>query len=305
VSFHGEIKRDLPLFQRIQIHTHPHWPIKCQNANLDVRGMRSGLWDYQFQVNKKPLIILSSRTDQQTFGVAICTLNFRSMLVHSEQIQFLPIDPLIAQELIHHPTFYSIRKTQKDMYLLEDPIFPRQMYKLHNGYVDSDDCLELRYDIRDRKREIDGPPGDYMCINDGIDKTCGELSIYMANLKSGTVENFSTSLAEDGFPFKCEGRLTGNVNCQTINSSLCLFQMQSIPFEKGVIALFSYEPRSDLYAFAYLDFTTLKWQDLHIRLTSSHVQFQVVGKDTLMIMEIENDAQANPSLKRLHRLKIG
>lgn len=87
--------------------------------------------------------------------------------------------------------------------------------------------------------------------------------------------------------------------------------MQSIPFQNGVLALFQYEPKEtnqgELNAFAYLDLTTLQWQDLNIQLESRFVQFQVTGlnENILMIMETENDSNANPVLKTVHRLKIG
>jgi hypothetical protein len=87
--------------------------------------------------------------------------------------------------------------------------------------------------------------------------------------------------------------------------------MQSVPFQNGVLSLFRYEPKEndqeELSAFAYLDLTTLQWQNLNIRLNAQFVQFQVVGPNDniLMILETENDSNANPVLKAVHRLKIG
>lgn len=213
-------------------------------------------------------------------------------MIYAEEIQLLHIHPNVPD------TIYTTRKAQNGkIYLLEDPIFPMKMYNLENGYVDEESSIRLHYDIQQRRRQIEGQPNDYMCINDGIDKTCCELSVFLAHRETGQVHNYITKLTADGFPLKCDDRLVGN--------------MQSVPFENGVLALFRYEPKEpeqcELSAFAYLDLHTLHWQNLNIKLDAQFVQFQVVGhgENILMIMETENDSNANPILKGVYRIKIG
>lgn len=87
-----------------------------------------------------------------------------------------------------------------------------QIYYLENGYVDGESSIRLHYDIQQRRRQIEGEPGDYMCINDGIDKTCCELSVFLAHKKTGKVHNYITKLSKNSFPLKCDDRLVGNVN---------------------------------------------------------------------------------------------
>lgn len=126
--------------------------------------------------------------------------------MHSEEIQLLG----------HHPdtldTIYTTRKAPNGkIYLLEDPLFPMQMYKLENGYVDGDNNIRLHYDVRQRRGQIEGHPEEYLCINDGIDKTCCELSVFLAHRQTGVVQNYITKLTKNAFPLKCNGRLVGNV----------------------------------------------------------------------------------------------
>jgi hypothetical protein len=108
---------------------------------------------------------------------------------------------------------YTTRKAQNgQIYLLENPLFPRKIYNIENGYVDGENNIRLDYDIRQRRLQIDGHPDEYLCINDGIDKTCCDLSIFLAHRKTGLVQNYITKLTDEDFPLKCDGRLVENVS---------------------------------------------------------------------------------------------
>ncbi|KAI6221630.1 hypothetical protein M3Y95_00982600 [Aphelenchoides besseyi] len=230
--------------------------------------------------------IINYRDNQQNFGAAICTLDFEEECVNAFEVT-LP-QPHIEQTSIR-------RAFNEQVYLLDSASFASYIYRLNDGRIESTPSLKLHYDVRQRLSEIDGVPEDFMCINDGIEKTCCELSVYLANLQTGLVNNYATKLAEDNFPFKCRDRLVDN--------------MQTAPFGQGVIAMFGYESREShdegLYAFAYLDLQSLQWTNLQIQLSVPFAHFQIVDKSTLMIMAIDKTKTASPILRSIYRTKIG
>ncbi|KAI6184673.1 hypothetical protein M3Y97_00621300 [Aphelenchoides bicaudatus] len=198
-------------------------PIRTRHSGTSNNATKTRVWT--FEECGAGFGIVNFRTDHQTFGVAICSLNYRTKMIYSEEIQLL-LAPNIPD------TIFTTRKAQNGkIYLLEDPTFPMQIYNFENGYVDGEDNIRLVYDIQHRRKELEGEPDDYLCINDGIDKTCCELSVFLAHRKTGLVHNYITKLTEDKFPLKCQDRLVGN--------------MQSVPFQNGVLALFNFEKKEE------------------------------------------------------------
>ena len=118
-----------------------------------------------------------------------------------------------------------------------------RMYHFEHGYIDGDNNINLHYDIQHRKREIEGRPDDYLCINDGIDKTCCELSVFLAHRETGSVYNYITKLTTDDFPLKCEGRLVGNVIKDSCIDSIVWFRCSRFHLKMECWPYFRYEPK--------------------------------------------------------------
>ena len=165
------------------------------------------------------------RKTNKNFGVAVCTLDFvcGSVCVRSIDVEADEEAPNVAP-----PCRFATRRAswESGAYLLDDPPFASRIYTLgakkrhSNNKLEDFVCvqrnIELRYDVRKRISSVvvnsEQKVGELICLNDGIDKTCAELSVYLANLRTGLVQNYKTRLAADKFPLKCDDRLVESVS---------------------------------------------------------------------------------------------